>query len=80
MRTIVALTKVDELDTELKLRPELIYKSTKTLEMCKKASESLGVPLMDVYPVKNYNSERDPNINVSLTGWICDLAGGGELR
>lgn len=63
------MTKCDELDEELKRDPAKIFTSPKVLSMRAKAAEACGVPLMNVFPVQNYNSQSETEVGVS-NNWV----------
>lgn len=61
IRTVIAVTKVDSIDSQLAAKPELIGESKPVAAICEKVAAACGVPLRDVFPIKNYNSEAETN-------------------
>jgi hypothetical protein len=73
IRTLVALTKVDELDAAVKSDPANMYLSARVQEVREKASAELGVPLADVLPIKNYSGETEVDFKVRKSFLISKL-------
>lgn len=66
LRTLLVLTKIDELDAGLARKPEGIYTSPKVIDLCEKAASACGVPVRDCIPIKNYAKEMRTDIRVEI--------------
>lgn len=51
------LTKIDQLDEEVKTDVRKAFQSKKVRDVVQFASDSLGIPVGNIHPVKNYESE-----------------------
>jgi hypothetical protein len=68
LRTLVVLNKVDSLDPECASDLSTIYTSPKVLKMCCEASAACGVPVNNVFPMKSYSNEYEPDYRVGYGG------------
>ncbi|KAI2657854.1 Interferon-induced protein 44 [Labeo rohita] len=62
----VIMTKVDEACPLVKVNLEKIYTSKKIKQKMEELSNSLGVPVSYIYPVKNYHEERVTNAKLDV--------------
>uniref|UniRef100_A0A8C1IXC6 Interferon-induced protein 44-like n=1 Tax=Cyprinus carpio TaxID=7962 RepID=A0A8C1IXC6_CYPCA len=58
---VIVMTKVDEACPQVKNDLRKIYKSKKIKEKMELCSAKVGVPMSQIFPVKNYHNEIDTN-------------------
>ncbi|KTF78069.1 hypothetical protein cypCar_00042166 [Cyprinus carpio] len=63
---VIILTKVDEVCPLLKDNLEKIYTSKKIKQKMQECSNCLGIPVSNIYPVKNYHEERATNATMDI--------------
>jgi GTPase SAR1 family protein len=64
---LVAMTKIDELDTALVQEPQNAYVSGTIAELRQGVSAAKGIELRDVFAVKNYKQEQNASDKVDST-------------
>lgn len=73
IRTLLVLTKIDELDKRLATQPHLSDHSDKLKELVTAAAAATGIAESDVFAIKNYSTEKCPTLKV-VFAW-CDRFG-----
>ncbi|XP_053532196.1 interferon-induced protein 44-like [Ictalurus punctatus] len=63
---VIILTKVDEVCPLVKDDLRKVYTSKKIKEKMQECSNLLGIPLSNIFPVKNYHEEVDTNDDVDV--------------
>ncbi|XP_067260158.1 interferon-induced protein 44-like [Chanodichthys erythropterus] len=63
---VIVMTKVDEVCPLVKDNLQKIYTSKKIKQKMEECSNSLGVPVSYIYPVKNYHEEHTTNTTVDI--------------
>ncbi|XP_056318821.1 interferon-induced protein 44-like [Danio aesculapii] len=63
---VVVMTKVDEACPLVKKDLKKVYTSKKIKEKMELCSAKVGVPMSNIFPVKNYHDEIDTNDNVDV--------------
>ncbi|XP_060716397.1 interferon-induced protein 44-like [Tachysurus vachellii] len=63
---VVIMTKVDVACPHVKLDLKKIYRSKKIWETMQTCHELLGIPLKNIFPVKNYHEEIDNNNEIDV--------------
>ncbi|XP_053471954.1 interferon-induced protein 44-like isoform X1 [Ictalurus furcatus] len=63
---VIILTKVDEICPLVKQDLRKVYTSKKIREKMQVCSNLLGIPLSNIFPVKNYHEEVDTNDDVDV--------------
>ncbi|XP_056586113.1 interferon-induced protein 44-like [Triplophysa dalaica] len=63
---VIVMTKVDEACPLVKNDLRKIYQSKKIKEKMQMCSDTVGVPMCNIFPVKNYHEEIDTDDNVDV--------------
>ncbi|XP_047659231.1 uncharacterized protein LOC113663660 [Tachysurus fulvidraco] len=63
---VVIMTKVDVACPHVKRDLKMIYRSTNIWETMQTCHELLGIPLKNIFPVKNYHEEIDNNNEIDV--------------
>lgn len=64
--TILILTKIDLVCTQVENDVKNVYSSKIIGEVVQKASEIFGIPIMHIFPVKNYTKETQLKTNMDI--------------
>lgn len=68
---VLVLTKVDTLCKEVEKDVSCVFRSQTVQEAVEKASQLLGLPRANVLPVKNYESETEPDENIDILALLA---------
>ncbi|KAM9454857.1 interferon-induced protein 44-like [Clarias gariepinus] len=63
---VIVMTKVDEACPLVKNDLTKVYTSKKVKEKMQECSNRLGVPMNNIFPVKNYHEESDTDVNMDV--------------
>ena len=64
---VVILTHIDIVCPEIKYENvKLVYRSSKVQEIVKKAATKFGIPVNQIFPIKNYECETESVLNIDI--------------
>nr|XP_055062208.1 interferon-induced protein 44-like [Misgurnus anguillicaudatus] len=63
---VIVMTKIDQACPVVKNNLTRVYHSKKIKEKMQTCSDLIGVPLCNIFPLKNYHDEIDPNPDVDV--------------